>query len=75
MSADLYDVEFVGKNEGYAVGAKGTVLHTADGGKTWIIQETKTTNDLYDINLAPDGTLWIVGKWGIILRHKHEGPA
>ncbi|MDQ1329377.1 MAG: hypothetical protein QG641_2667, partial [Candidatus Poribacteria bacterium] len=47
-----------------------TVLHTTDAGNTWILQETNTTNDLYDINLSPDGILWIIGKWGIILKHK-----
>jgi len=34
------------------------------------MQETNTTNDLYDINMASDGNLWIIGEWGIILKHK-----
>ncbi|HGE71402.1 TPA: hypothetical protein ENX78_11235, partial [Candidatus Poribacteria bacterium] len=66
----LYDVEFINRNEGYAVGANGTVLHTTDGGNTWVLQEANTTYDLYDINLSKDGSLWIVGKYGIILKHK-----
>ena len=52
----------------------GSVLdnyyYSFDGGNTWIMQESNTTNDLYDISLAPDGGLWIIGEWGIILKHK-----
>ena len=63
-------MEFINGDEGYAVGLGGTILHTVDGGNIWIIQESNTTNDLYDICLAPDGGLWIIGEWGIILKHK-----
>jgi len=65
----LYDILFSGE-DGYAVGAHGIILHTTDRGKTWIQQESGTTNDLYDISVGEDGSLWIVGKWGVVLKHK-----
>jgi len=35
---DLYDVQFVSAEEGWAVGGKNTVLHTKDGAKSWEAQ-------------------------------------
>src|SRR5436190_18771552 len=32
---ELTDVAFVSPLEGWVVGAKSTILHTKDGGKTW----------------------------------------
>ncbi len=34
----LFDVFFVTPDEGWVSGAKGTILHTTDGGKTWTAQ-------------------------------------
>ncbi|MFQ6042901.1 MAG: WD40/YVTN/BNR-like repeat-containing protein, partial [Candidatus Poribacteria bacterium] len=66
----LYDILFVSGEEGYAVGAEGLIIHTTDGGATWVQQESGTTNDLYDISIGENGGLWIVGKWGVVLKHK-----
>lgn len=35
----LYDVRFVGADQGWIVGEFGKILHTADGGKTWQEQQ------------------------------------
>jgi photosystem II stability/assembly factor-like uncharacterized protein len=35
----LYDVRFVGDDQGWIVGEFGKILHTADGGKTWTEQQ------------------------------------
>lgn len=35
----LYDVRFVGPDQGWIVGEFGKILHTADGGKTWQEQQ------------------------------------
>ena len=40
----LYAVAFVDTNNGTAVGGNGTILKTADGGNSWIIQSSGTTN-------------------------------
>jgi photosystem II stability/assembly factor-like uncharacterized protein len=34
----LTDVYFTSPEEGWVTGAAGTILHTSDGGKTWIAQ-------------------------------------
>src|SRR5262245_8047894 len=33
--ANLYSIQFLDANEGWAVGDQGTVWHTANGGKLW----------------------------------------
>jgi photosystem II stability/assembly factor-like uncharacterized protein len=35
LEADLIDGQFLDANTAWVVGARGTVLHTEDGGKTW----------------------------------------
>jgi photosystem II stability/assembly factor-like uncharacterized protein len=38
VSVTLTDVEFVSPQEGWASGHSGVILHTADGGESWILQ-------------------------------------
>jgi photosystem II stability/assembly factor-like uncharacterized protein len=49
------------------VGAFGRVSHTADGGRTWHNQVTKTTEHLFSVAFADEKTGWIVGRAGLIL--------
>ena len=37
---DIYAVDFVNENEGFAVGADGLILGTIDGGSSWEIRES-----------------------------------
>ena len=65
----LNGVYFVTENEGWAVGEKGMLLNTKDGGVTWLVQQTPTSNGLIDITRSPDGVLWVVGEWGTVLKY------
>ncbi|MDZ7344303.1 MAG: hypothetical protein ONA90_07290, partial [candidate division KSB1 bacterium] len=40
----LFGIDFVDSLNGWFTGSAGTVLHTSDGGKTWIIQRTGQTD-------------------------------
>ena len=53
-------------SEGWAVGLSGTVLKTADGGKTWIVQDPQSTRDLSGVSFASNTTGWLVGSNGTI---------
>ncbi|MGA2740651.1 MAG: YCF48-related protein, partial [Bryobacteraceae bacterium] len=56
----------------WAVGADGTILHSADGA-TWRPQASGTTNYLFSVYGTGDGkTLWAVGERGTIL-HSTDG--
>jgi len=48
-SYDLLSVAFPTRNDGWACGRWGTMLHTADGGKTWEYQKTGTDYTLSSI--------------------------
>lgn len=72
MSEDLLSVSFPTEKEGWACGRWGTVLHTADGGKTWLLQPTGTENTLVSIHFVDPQNGWVVGEEGTIL-HTADG--
>ena len=65
----FHAISGTGPADVYAVGEKGTVLRTTDGGKTWAFDNSKTTNDLRGVWAAPNGELFAVGMMGTILHH------
>ncbi|MET0152004.1 MAG: YCF48-related protein [Candidatus Binatia bacterium] len=71
---DLYDAQLLDANEGWAVGAFGSVYHTIDGGKHWLGQGTPTTQHLYGVSFANVENGWVVGRSGTIL-HTADGGA
>lgn len=71
IAPPLMDIWFVDDKRGWAVGAFGTFLATADGGNTWddISDEIADSIDGYHLNAvigAPDGFLVIAGEGGYI---------
>ncbi|MDD5007202.1 MAG: YCF48-related protein [Syntrophorhabdaceae bacterium] len=69
---DLFSVTFPNENNGWACGRWGTVLHTADGGKTWNAQETGTDYTLTSIFFVDTKHGWAVGDEGTII-HTADG--
>ena len=70
------DLYFVNHKQGWVVGEKGLIIHTADGGKTWKQQEVDTTSPGFRL---PDASLdfkavyftnadygWAVGDEGLV---------
>ena len=60
--ASLHAVQFVDKNEGWAVGDQGGVWHTIDGGKTWERQTTGSRACLKGVCFLTPYTGWVVGR-------------
>lgn len=60
--APLRAVQFVDKNEGWAVGDEGVVWHTIDGGRNWEFQPTGTRASLRGMHFLTPFTGWIVGR-------------
>jgi hypothetical protein len=48
----LYGVSFTNPNTGTATGDNGTIIRTTDGGNSWVIQSSGTTNTLYGVSFA-----------------------
>jgi photosystem II stability/assembly factor-like uncharacterized protein len=60
--APLRAVQFVDRNEGWAVGDDGVVRHTIDGGKNWERQITGVRASLRSVQFLNPYTGWIVGR-------------
>ena len=69
---DLFAIQFIDRNTGYAVGSKsywenstlkrsGGIIKTTDGGDTWIDQPSGTERFLYDIHFTDAEHGWAVG--------------
>ncbi len=68
----LEDVTFVDADNGWAVGRYGTIVHTTDGGATWISQQSGTRADLVAVTFVDGLTGWAVGTFGTIV-HTGDG--
>jgi polar amino acid transport system permease protein len=78
---DIYAVDFVNENEGFAVGADGLIIATIDGGLSWEIRETPdefSGLSFYDVIIFgyqgnPVSAI-IVGENGTIIQSSGTGP-
>ena len=68
----LNGVAFATRSVGWAVGAKGTIRHTTNGGTAWSGQRSGTTQDLYAVTFTSTSSGWAVGAGGTI-RHTTDG--
>lgn len=74
LNDDLFSVSFVDESLGWACGRWGTVLHTADGGRSWRPQKTGVETTLSSIQFLDQRRGWAVGEQGTIL-HTDDGGA
>lgn len=88
---DFSDIFFSGlcftdENNGWVVGTKGIIIHTADGGKTWELQDSGLLDPAknFDMVMAEDIALnrvhfldpsygWACGEFGVIIRTTDSG--
>jgi photosystem II stability/assembly factor-like uncharacterized protein len=70
---DLLSVYFSSEKDGWACGRWGTALYTADGGKTWVRQNTGTDYTLTSIYFVDAKIGWAVGDEGTIIHTKDGG--
>jgi len=69
---DLFQASFPNEKEGWAAGRWGCILHTPDGGKTWVRQETGTDFTLSSVSFVDSKRGWAVGDMGTII-HTEDG--
>src|ERR1051325_10423631 len=69
----LQDFCLVDANNGFAVGARGTILKTTDGGHNWSLITGATEDDLYGVSFTDPNTGTVVGNFGAILRTTDAG--
>lgn len=68
----LNAVWFATPERGWAVGAGGVILSTADGGSTWRPQASGVGDDLFDVKFFDAREGWAVGSGGAML-HTNDG--
>ncbi len=69
---DLFSVTFPNEKDGWACGRWGRILHTPDGGKTWVRQNSGTDYTLSSIAFVDPLHGWAVGDRGTII-HTADG--
>lgn len=73
-SPRLNAVSFADARHGWAVGSRGAVLSTSDGGRTWRAQASDTDSDLLDVKFFDAREGWAVGSDGTAI-HTTDGGA
>ncbi|MGB9720981.1 MAG: WD40/YVTN/BNR-like repeat-containing protein, partial [bacterium] len=68
----LRALDFVDDLNGWAVGRFGTIIHTTDGGNSWIFQNNPATSTLFDVDFS-DIQHGIACGYGIILYTTNGG--
>jgi photosystem II stability/assembly factor-like uncharacterized protein len=66
----LRAVAFRDLQTGYAVGDRGLILSTTDGGNHWQEIKRGTAADLRAVTFHPEGSIWITGDRGTLLKIK-----
>lgn len=75
VDATLTAVSFADAREGWAVGHLGVILHSADGGETWIVQRIDPGEDrpLFAVAFTDARNGVAVGLWSLMLRTRDGG--
>jgi hypothetical protein len=66
-------VRFTSATSGWAVGALGTILHTINGGASWVVQPAPVSARLTAVDFSDAVNGWAVGENGTILRTASAG--
>jgi photosystem II stability/assembly factor-like uncharacterized protein len=70
----LNDIYFINENEGWIIGNSNKVLHTVDGGDTWLFQRANANPSSFNsIFMLNTGIGWIVGNGNKIMKTNDFG--
>ncbi len=72
IKQDLFSASFPSEQQGWACGRWGTVLHTEDGGQSWVRQDSGVDYTLTSITFTDTKNGWAVGDVGTII-HTADG--
>lgn len=67
------DVRFIDSMRGFIVGSYGKFFSTNDGGNSWIETQQDDDPHFYQITLAQNGALWLIGEFGTVWKSKNQG--
>jgi photosystem II stability/assembly factor-like uncharacterized protein len=67
--AELNDLFFLDSDQGWAVGDRGAIWHTQNGGRSWQLADSPSTCQMESIHFCDPNHGWIVGGWIHPLTH------
>lgn len=78
---ELYSIRFANKKKGWVVGSvsrrnqivDSLVLHTEDGGVSWLRQRVPVREELINLDFTSDERGWVVGAGGTVLHTTDAG--
>jgi photosystem II stability/assembly factor-like uncharacterized protein len=70
----LRAVYFVDERRGWAVGSRGALLMTEDGGRSWAVRRAPTEDTLRDVYFADEQSGWLVCDRSIYLLRTQQEP-
>jgi len=76
VSVNLYDMKFINRNTGWAVGENGTILKTANGGINWNLVDNPSFNMgkiLNEISVIDSNIAYVVGAHSTYLKTTNGG--
>jgi len=65
---DLYAVAVIDGERVIAVGDRGAIYRSGDGGEHWQNVESSTVRSLYSVSMADAAVGWAIGQYGTIIR-------
>lgn len=71
--AELTDVFFLDADRGWAVGDRGVVWCTDDGGRQWRLSDSPVNCRLESVHFVDENHGWAVGGWSHPFTHKSSG--
>ena len=74
LQENFYGVH-ISNNLSWIVGYYGTILHSADRGKTWEIQASPTRRALFSVRFVSALNGWISGSYGTVLQTRDGGKS
>jgi photosystem II stability/assembly factor-like uncharacterized protein len=70
---NLFSTCVVSDRDAWVVGELGRVLHTQDGGKTFMRANTDTKRGLLAVSCGPNRSIIVVGQHGLVMRLRNDG--
>lgn len=72
---ELFDMSFGSATSGMVVGGWGTILHSTDGGGSWLRQRGSSNESLNSVSFRDANNVVAVGSWGSIFRSSDAGTS
>jgi photosystem II stability/assembly factor-like uncharacterized protein len=73
IGGPLHDIQFANASCGWAVGTRGTILHTSDSGENWNVQDSGIEAELSHIYANNCSSAWVTGNFSGLLRTTNGG--